>query len=91
MQYKFSICIPTYNREKYLKYALDSIVNQLDDTIKDRVEICVSYNASSDNTKELVESYKEFTPNVTYFRWNKNMSADLNFLKVIEIAHGEYC
>jgi len=34
MQYKFSICITTYNRKKYLKYALDSIVNQLDDTIK---------------------------------------------------------
>jgi glycosyltransferase involved in cell wall biosynthesis len=33
MQYKLSICIPTYNREKYLKDILDSIVNQLDDTI----------------------------------------------------------
>jgi abequosyltransferase len=91
MQYKLSICIPTYNREKYLKEALDSIVNQLDDTIKDRVEICVSNNASSDNTRKLVESYKEFTPHITYFCWDKNMGADLNFLKVTEIAHGKYC
>jgi abequosyltransferase len=91
MQNKLSICIPTYNREKYLKEAFNSIVNQLDDTIKDRVEICVSDNTSSDNTRELVESYKEFTPHITYFRWDKNMGADLNYLKVVEIAHGKYC
>jgi abequosyltransferase len=91
MQYKISICIPTYNREKYLKDALDSIVNQLDDTIKDMVEICVSDNASLDNTEELVKGYKKFTPNIAYFRWNKNMGADLNILKVVEIAHGKYC
>ncbi|MDR1941214.1 MAG: glycosyltransferase [Endomicrobium sp.] len=91
MQYELSICIPTFNREKYLKDALDSIVNQIDDTNRDKVEICVSDNASQDNTKELVENYKKRHPHITYFRWDKNMGADNNFLKVIEIAHGKYC
>ncbi|MDR1943100.1 MAG: glycosyltransferase [Endomicrobium sp.] len=59
--------------------------------MKDKVEICISDNTSLYNTKELVESYKEFTPHITYFRWDKNMGADLNYLKVVEIALGEYC
>ncbi len=27
----------------------------------------------------------------TYFRWDSNKGADRNFLKVVEIASGEYC
>jgi len=91
MQYELSICIPTYNREKYLKDALDSIVNQLDGGNRDKVEICVSDNASQDNTKELVESYRAKHTHITYFCWDKNMGADNNYLKVVEIAHGKYC
>ncbi|MDR2425599.1 MAG: glycosyltransferase family 2 protein [Endomicrobium sp.] len=91
MQYELSICIPAYNREKYLKEALDSIINQLDNTNRDKVEICISDNASQDNTKELVESYKLKHPHIIYFRWDKNMGADNNYLKSVEISSGKYC
>ncbi|AKL97705.1 glycosyltransferase family 2 protein [Endomicrobium proavitum] len=90
MQYKLSICIPTYNRANYIKDLLESITRQITPNIKDEVEICVSDNASEDNTKEIVESFKNIHPYITYFRRNKNMGADNNYLKAEEIARGKY-
>ncbi|MDR3048957.1 MAG: glycosyltransferase, partial [Elusimicrobiota bacterium] len=50
MAFEFSICIPTWNKAKYLKTTLDSIICQIDDDIKDKIEICISDDASQDNT-----------------------------------------
>ena len=88
---QLSICIPTYNREKYLKELLDCILNQLKDIEDNVVEICVSDNASTDNTQSMILEYQQKYNNITYFRWDKNMGADMNYLKVVEIAHGKYC
>jgi abequosyltransferase len=89
MQYKLSICIPTHNRAKYLPELLDSIIEQVD--ANNPVEICISDNASEDDTAELVKAYKNKYPHIVYFRWPTNMGADRNYLKVVEIASGEYC
>ena len=88
---KLSICIPTYNREKFLREAIDSVIVQLTDDMKYIVEIVVSDNASIDNTEQLIKSYKSEFSNIVFYRWSKNMGADFNYLKVIELAHGEYC
>jgi len=48
-----SVVIPTYNRVKYLKQALDSVLGQ---TFKD-FDIIVVDDNSTDGTKELVASY----------------------------------
>jgi glycosyltransferase involved in cell wall biosynthesis len=50
----FSIIIPTYNRENKLKKAIDSVLSQ---KFKNW-EIVVIDNYSKDNTKKLVQSYK---------------------------------
>jgi len=89
MNYKLSICIPTYNRAKFLPELLDSIVSQV--SKESPVEICVSDNASEDNTKELIDTYKKIYPHIVYFCWPKNMGFDHNLLKAVEIASGEYC
>lgn len=89
MNYKLSICIPTYNRAPYLKVLLDSILKQIDPNYP--VEICISDNASTDNTKSLISSYKKKYGHITYFRSKKNMGFDCNCLKSIAIAHGNYC
>jgi abequosyltransferase len=52
-----SICIPTYNREKYLKRLLDSIVCQKEFTDTDDVEIVVDDGPSTDNTETMVKEY----------------------------------
>lgn len=89
---KLSICIPTYNRANYLPEAIESILEQITDDIKDKVEICISDNASTDNTAEIVSRFQDKNIcNITYHKNEENIGADRNFLKVIEIASGEYC
>jgi len=51
-----SIIIPTYNRANILGLTLDSCINQT--YPKDKYEIIVSDNNSSDNTREVVEEWK---------------------------------
>lgn len=87
MSYKLTFCIPVYNRGDYLGETLDSIICQATDDI----QIVISDNASTDNTKEIVlEAQKKFK-NIEYFCWDKNQGADINYLKTVELATGEYC
>jgi abequosyltransferase len=88
MKSRLSICIPTYNREPFLKVLLDSIISQAN---PDEVQIAISDNASSDQTKKLVENIRMSYPNIIYFRWQENMGADINYLKAVEISNGDYC
>jgi abequosyltransferase len=66
-----SICIPTYNRAQYLKYNIDILISQIKRAEPDQVEICVSDNASTDHTEELVRDYVKLYPNIP-IRYNKN-------------------
>src|SRR5882672_1834830 len=51
----FSIVIPTYNRAAKLKLTLDSVIAQ---TFTD-FEVLVMDDGSSDNTREMVESFRD--------------------------------
>lgn len=81
-----SICIPTYNRSKYLKKSLDSIVTQ-NEFLNGSVEIVVSDNASTDDTKEIVKPYLEKYGNIYYSRNVENVR-DKNFPIVLSRANG---
>lgn len=82
-----SICIPTYNRSKYLKNSLDSIVKQ-NEFLNGAVEIVISDNASTDDTKEIVESYQKVYKNIYYSRNEENVK-DKNYPIVLSKAHGK--
>lgn len=86
-----SICIPTYNRAKFLPDLFESILKQINKENEDLIEVAVSDNASEDNTLEVINRYKKHFKNFTYFRWDKNMGADRNYLKCVEISNGEFC
>ena len=58
MRKTLTIAIPTFNRAKYTRRALQSIAEQYDD----RLEIIVSDNASPDNTEEVVREMEKFMP-----------------------------
>lgn len=86
-----SICIPTYNREPYLKECLDSIVCQFNDPeIYNQVEIIISDNASNDDTEKVAREYKKRFNNITYYRNNTNLGYDRNVQRVVYYAVGDF-
>ena len=85
-----SIAIPTYNRAGFLKNLLRQVVPQAK-ALGGLVEICISNNASSDTTREIIMSFKDAYPDlITYHENEKNLGYDRNILKAIELAVGEF-
>ena len=80
-----SICIATYNGEKYLKEQLDSVCNQ---TYKN-IEILIQDDASSDNTVKIIQAYQE-KYNIQLFVNESNLGYIKNFESLIQKATGEY-
>ncbi len=77
-----SVIIPAYNAEKYLERCLNCITNQ--SYPKEKMEIIVVDNNSTDNTAEIIKSF-----NVRYvFNEKKGPSPSRN--KGISLATGEY-
>jgi glycosyltransferase involved in cell wall biosynthesis len=67
-----SILIPTYNRPKYLKICLDSILFQ-SGFQENKLEFIISDNSDNLETKALVETYIKNYPNKNII-YNKNTS-----------------
>lgn len=87
MAYLLSLCIPTYNRAPYLKSLLESILPQL----TPQVEVVISDNGSTDNTKDLIATFADKIPSLAYFSLRENQGPDRNFLHVVERAQGQFC
>jgi glycosyltransferase involved in cell wall biosynthesis len=85
-----SICIPTYNRSELLRSALYSLVPQLKE-FQGEVELIVSDNNSSDNTKDVVDWAQQFGL-IRYHRNNENIGANKNIvLCATKLALGDFC
>ena len=83
-----TIGIPTFNRGKYLRRCLDAITEQAGNN--PAVEILVSDNCSTDNTKDIVEFYKNNYSNVRYFRQEENIGGSNNFKFIYTHAKGRF-
>lgn len=90
-----SVCIATYNGEKYIYKQLKSILDQLD--ISD--EIVISDNGSSDRTIEIIKSFNDNRINILYLNkkiykysiYNKNhYNISKNFENAILKSTGKY-
>jgi len=88
MTLELSICIPTYNRARLLEECLDAILSQAVENAS--VEILISDNKSTDNTRHLVQQYQMKYPFIRYFCNTKNVDFDGNIIVCIEQAQGEY-
>ena len=79
---KISVIIPVYNGERYIKEAIDSVLNQT----YENYEIIVINDGSTDNTIKILKNY------VNKIRWknqeNKGVVSAKN--SGIKIAKGEY-
>jgi len=82
-----SVCIPTYNFGKFIGETLESIISQ----ITDEVEIVILDGASTDNTREVVESYQLSCPAIRYYRMDKRGGIDHDMALSVDYANGTYC
>ena len=89
-----SICIPTFNRASLLKVTLQNIIEEIDKMSVDKrnkIDICISDNYSTDNTEEIVSEFASISPVKVVFERNPvNMGPDANFLKAVALSTSEY-
>lgn len=81
-----SVCIPTYNGEKFLQEALDSVKSQT----YENIEIIVSDDLSKDNTLKVVESFKEKVDFPIFIYSHTPSGIGANWNNCIEKSNGEY-
>jgi glycosyltransferase involved in cell wall biosynthesis len=79
-----SICIPTYNRAQHLDKLLLNISKFDVETLK-KVEICISNNASTDNTESVIKKYIQ-NFEIKYFSQEKNTGSNHNIIFVGRMA-----
>jgi glycosyltransferase involved in cell wall biosynthesis len=83
---KISVAFIVYNGSHYLRTQLDSILAQIHKVD----EIIVWDDASSDNSKEILEEYKNKHPNLFFIHFNKqNLGPTKNIEKAIQACTGE--
>lgn len=82
---RLSIGLPVFNGERFLKFALDSLIGQ---TFTD-FELIISDNASTDGTMRICQDYAARDPRIRYYRNVENIGAAANFNRVFDLARGE--
>src|ERR1035437_6062375 len=82
-----SICIPTYNRGEILDKTIQGYVT--DQVFDERVELVISDNCSTDNTRSIVEKYMRIYKNIKYNCNDENI-IDANLIKVLRSRRGKY-
>ena len=81
-----SIGMPVFNGAKYIREALDALLNQ---TFTD-FELIISDNASTDATGEICEEYAHRDRRIRYVRQPRNLGPIANFQYVLSKAQGRY-
>lgn len=83
-----SICVPTYNGQRFIEEFLAALLPQT--AAEPKVEVCVCDDASRDDTPRLIEAARARWP-FRYERNEKNLGAIRNFHRLTaEIARGKY-
>ena len=81
---KISVIMPVYNGERYLREAMESILNQ---TYKD-FEFIIINDASKDSTEEIIKSYND--DRIVYLKNEQNLGVAGTLNRGLDVAKGEY-
>ena len=81
------IVIPTYTRAAFLDQCLSFAIEAIGDHA---VQICISDNCSSDNTRNVVRKWLMAYPLIRYSRNDSNMGPDSNFETALKMGHADY-
>lgn len=83
-----SICVPTFNRARYLECLLQSISASIGE-LGLSYELLISDNASEDDTADVVKCFESLL-NIRYFRRPVNLGSGPNILQLYRAARGRY-
>lgn len=83
---RISIVIPAYNRPKYLKQAIESIISQT--RLPDEI-IIGDDNPQSDENFKVVSEFQKNYPFIKYIKNEKNIGSAENYKKLIQISSGD--
>lgn len=81
---KVSVLIPSYNHAKYISDAINSVINQ---TYKD-IEILIGDDCSTDNSREIINSFKD--SRIKKFFYTENCGGSENLNRLIRQSTGKY-
>lgn len=83
-----TVCVISYNQERFIQQTLDSILSQKTDF---RFELLISDDASKDNTQKIIKEYELQYPNIIRnISRSKNVGSQKNFYSTMEEAKGKY-
>jgi len=84
---RVSVCLITYNHEKYIRDALESIISQKTNF---PFEVIVCNDKSTDNTESIIKEYLKSNSNIRYFSTDKRLGAIKNWIKCLNIVNSDY-
>ncbi len=87
MKYRISVILPCYNKERYIKKTLNSLINQ---TMFKYMEIVCIDDCSTDNTLKILKQYARKYNNIKVCKNKVNSQVYITRLNGIEYANGEY-
>jgi glycosyltransferase involved in cell wall biosynthesis len=83
---RVSLGMPVYNGDRFLRQAVDAILNQTFEAF----ELIICDNASTDQTEDICREYANQDSRIRYYRNTQNLGAGPNFNRVFELATGKY-
>jgi len=83
-----SICVTSFNLEKYIGGCLDSILQQ---EVTFSYEIVIGDDGSTDSTRKILQEYKDKYPDLIRLQLNTlNLGMTLNVIKLVESVGSRY-
>ena len=86
MYYKFSIIIPVYNSDKYLRKCIESVIKQN----KNNVEILLVNDCSTDKSGQICNHYAKTFQFVKIINHKKNLGVGISRNEAMKASKGEY-
>jgi glycosyltransferase involved in cell wall biosynthesis len=83
-----SVCLITYNHERYLRQAIEGVLMQKTDF---SWELIIADDCSTDNAKEIILEYKDKYPDrIKLLLHEKNVGAAANFIELLSASTAKY-
>lgn len=91
LQPLISICIPTFNRARFISECLESIASQFFDAeVRSSINVFILDNQSEDNTELVVRHYTDKYSNIHYIKDSQKRKISPGIIKAATYADGEY-